>query len=410
MGVKRLKSYLRPQFRSVKLQTLEGKRVGIDGLGWLYKAFYSVSSDPSPHLLHLCLFRRLEAKFKTLQKFNISFIVVLDGQDLDCKRVALSRRTEKRSNFKRRAQENEDEDIEVVAALEKYAQDPGRELINLFIDYLDHKGYPFIVAPYEADAQLIYLYKTKKVDYIISEDSDFLAMSCFQLISDVKKEGWAIAFDETISHSSASKEAKDVWPSFSSLPAHRRLLLCIMSGCDYVENIKGVGFLTLLSFFVRHNQLKDDAFDSELVSFVTRRCGESSDNFMSQVRNAQATYTHQIVYNPDIERLVPLTPPPRGKDPSPFFVGAVFANAKAFANGEIDKETLSPRVKASIDFQAIFGFINYLPRENPIRLNNLCNEPFSYKEFIGKEKAEEDSDDEKELEDAKVGKKIRKLK
>ena len=33
----------------------------------------------------------------------------------------------------------------------------------------------FIVAPYEADVQLAYLWETKKVDFVITEDSDLLA-------------------------------------------------------------------------------------------------------------------------------------------------------------------------------------------------------------------------------------------
>ena len=36
-------------------------------------------------------------------------------------------------------------------------------------------GIEFIVAPYEADAQLAYMYKTGRADVVITEDSDLIA-------------------------------------------------------------------------------------------------------------------------------------------------------------------------------------------------------------------------------------------
>ena len=40
----------------------------------------------------------------------------------------------------------------------------------------------FIVAPYEADAQLTYLYKEHIVDVVITEDSDLLAFGCEKVL------------------------------------------------------------------------------------------------------------------------------------------------------------------------------------------------------------------------------------
>ena len=34
---------------------------------------------------------------------------------------------------------------------------------------------PFVVAPYEADSQLAFLFHAKKIDFVITEDSDLLA-------------------------------------------------------------------------------------------------------------------------------------------------------------------------------------------------------------------------------------------
>jgi exonuclease-1 len=39
-------------------------------------------------------------------------------------------------------------------------------------------GIDVIVAPYEADAQLAYLNRTKIADYVITEDSDLVLFGC----------------------------------------------------------------------------------------------------------------------------------------------------------------------------------------------------------------------------------------
>ncbi len=36
----------------------------------------------------------------------------------------------------------------------------------------------YVVAPYEADAQLAYLFKSGQVDVVFTEDSDLLAFGC----------------------------------------------------------------------------------------------------------------------------------------------------------------------------------------------------------------------------------------
>ena len=49
-----------------------------------------------------------------------------------------------------------------------------KEMIKGFIDLCVENGVEFVCSPYEADAQLGYMYKKKQIDFVISEDSDLL--------------------------------------------------------------------------------------------------------------------------------------------------------------------------------------------------------------------------------------------
>jgi len=52
------------------------------------------------------------------------------------------------------------------------------EHANALIKYLELCNIKHYVAPYEADAQLAYLYKQGIIDVVFTEDSDLLAFGC----------------------------------------------------------------------------------------------------------------------------------------------------------------------------------------------------------------------------------------
>ena len=54
---------------------------------------------------------------------------------------------------------------------------------------LDSMNVQFIVAPYESDAQLTYLFKAGKIDAVITEDSDLLAYGVTRVFFKMDKEG-----------------------------------------------------------------------------------------------------------------------------------------------------------------------------------------------------------------------------
>lgn len=53
-------------------------------------------------------------------------------------------------------------------------------LSHIYLSYkvLKREGVSYVVAPYEADAQMAFLAITKQVDAVITEDSDLIAFGC----------------------------------------------------------------------------------------------------------------------------------------------------------------------------------------------------------------------------------------
>ena len=90
------------------------------------------------------------------------------------------------------------------------------------------------MAPYEADAQLAYLYKIGKVSVVMTEDSDLLAFGvkkCFFKLNHTGT-GYEIDIDEL-------RTVQEL--NFSNFTLDMLLITCILSGCDYLESIKGIG-------------------------------------------------------------------------------------------------------------------------------------------------------------------------
>lgn len=120
-------------------------------MNWLYKAFHS--GNEAPERIFIPIVRKLELKFQLLKKNNISFVVVIDGQRLPCKKITEEKRNRKREKFQKKAQEYKEENqIEMEAMYNKYSFHLPDDFVYFFIDYLRHQQYDYIVAPFEADA------------------------------------------------------------------------------------------------------------------------------------------------------------------------------------------------------------------------------------------------------------------
>ena len=67
-------------------------------------------------------------------------------------------------------------------------------MIDLFMDILNELDIQFLVAPYEADAQISYMVKEGIADSAITEDSDLIAYGCPRVFMKLNPFGMAQVF------------------------------------------------------------------------------------------------------------------------------------------------------------------------------------------------------------------------
>ena len=106
------------------------------------------------------------------------------------------------------------------------------QMIYRFIQELRNIKVTFIVSPYEADAQLAYLFKSGKVDLVITEDSDLLAYGVEKAFYKMDLEGNGFEVDLTQINNCSIFKSK--FNENSEITYDSLLKICILSGCDYL--------------------------------------------------------------------------------------------------------------------------------------------------------------------------------
>ena len=122
------------------------------------------------------------------------------------------------------------------------------EMAYHFILALRKEGIAYVVAPYEADAQLAFLEKRGVISAIVTEDSDLLVfgastlllkMSQFGDCVEIKRERFANVTGQITLHGFTDEDFRH---------------MAILSGCDYLPSVNGVGLITAHRLLRRFNK------------------------------------------------------------------------------------------------------------------------------------------------------------
>ncbi|CAM8960110.1 unnamed protein product [Rhodiola kirilowii] len=259
MGIKGLTKLLADKapnsMKPHKFESYAGREIAVDASLSIYQFLIVVGRNGTETLTNEAgevtshLFGMFGRTVRLIEA-GIKPVYVFDGQPPDQKRKEIAKRYSKRED----AAENlvdalvtgNKEDIEkyskqTVKVTRKHSDDC-KKLLQLM-------GVPVLQAPSEAEAQCAALCKLDKVYAMASEDMDSLAFGASRLLrhlmDPISKKTAVVEFE-------TAKVLEEL-----NLTMDQFIDMCILSGCDYCDSIRGIGGQTALKLIRQHGNLEN---------------------------------------------------------------------------------------------------------------------------------------------------------
>lgn len=334
MGIQGLLPLLKSIHKPCHLKHFSGQTLAVDAYGWLHRGAIACAIDlaqakPTRKWLDFVMHR-----VRMFQHFNVTPYLVFDGDYLPSKSG-----TEKDRAARRR--ESRTKGLEFLrlgksslaqAELQK-SIDVTPEMARQLIDELRKLSLPYIVAPYEADSQMVYLERCGLVNGIISEDSDLLVFGARCLLTKLDQYGECIMINRD--NFTACREISLVGWSDADFR-----LMAILNGCDYLAGIEKMGLKTAYRMIRKHKTLdriiKSVQFEGKI---------KVPPGYLESFAGAEATFLYQWVYCPESRCLVNFSEPAPDVDLAQFpCIGhhVEASIAAAVAVGDLHPHTKQP--------------------------------------------------------------------
>ncbi|KAI8643060.1 PIN domain-like protein [Parasitella parasitica] len=288
MGIKGLLQSLRPVEKEINISSYKGKTVAIDGHCILHRGCFGAATNlalKQPTDSYVTHFMHYIGLFEF---HGVTPIVVFDGLPLPLKKVTNDERCRLRNNALKEghALYKQGKHAEAEKSFQQ-AVTITDDIINAIIRILIAKKVQCIVAPNEADAQLTHLVRTGKADAVVTEDSDLLAFGCKKCIYKIDRygNGVEISLDQVLNSNASIFRGYDV---------EKFRHICILSGCDYLPSLKGIGLRTILKQF---DSNKNTDHSLNWLKFKLKKNFPS--DYIENFYLANLGFLHQWVYDID---------------------------------------------------------------------------------------------------------------
>lgn len=248
-----------------------------------------------------------------LLHYKIKPIIILDGGYLPSKLRERDRSLNRKEALEKALFYQRNGNISEANEHFKKAVDITPEMAYEWILKLKEKNIEYIVSPFEADAQLAYLSKIKYIDCIITEDSDMIPYGSLCCLYKMDKYGYG----EEIKLKDLEKN-KDL--SFKQFTQDMVIRMCILSGCDYLNSLNGIGI-------IKAYKIVKDFKTSESILNHLEKNFDLPPNYKKDFIKAELVFKHQRVYDPLKKLLISLNPLPNGVDENKLtFLGPTIEN------------------------------------------------------------------------------------
>lgn len=154
------------------------------------------------------------------------------------------------------------------------------------IQVLRSHGIPYLVAPYEADAQLAFLERAGLIDGIISEDSDLLVFGCQRVLFKMDTYGHCVEIQR-------AHLPRVTQPSLAGWGDREFRHMAILSGCDYLPSIAGMGLRSAHRLLRKHTTVERLLQALRLEGRV-----HVPPSYAEAFRRADFTFLHQRIWDP----------------------------------------------------------------------------------------------------------------
>lgn len=379
MGVAGLLPHLKTIQKHVTLKKYAGMTLGIDAYSWLHKAAcscaYELAMD-KPTEKYLQYFIR---KFNLMKKLNIKPYLIFDGDAILVKGEVESSRLNKRKTNKLMG-EKLWRIGERKAATEFFQKSVNitTQMAKHIINYCRGNSIQYVVAPFEADSQMVYLEKTGQVQGIISEDSDLIVFGSKRLITKLNEFGECIEI--------ASCDFGDLTGKFpfGELSMDQIRMLVCLSGCDYTVGIWKIGLVTAIKLVRQFDNMDDIVNHIKESGKYSLNC-----NFLQEYKYANYSFQYQRVFDPKENRIVTLNRIPtelKNDRKELGIVGQCIGNVISKKSGiksivvnddDIDHNIHTMIANGDLDphnwKETLISREEYLHSERSITLNNLTN-------------------------------------
>ena len=292
-----------------------------------------------------------------LMHFGVIPYIVFDGDYLPSKAATEVERAKRREDSKKKGLELYRLNKPSQAHLElQKAVDVTPEMALQLIDELKKIGVRYVVAPYEADAQLAYLEQQGIIQGILSEDSDLLVFGAKRLLTKLDQYGDCIEINRA--DFTACREISLVGWSDADF---RRM--AILSGCDYLASINRMGLKSAYRLVRKHKTIEKIL---RMLSFDGQY--HVPPGYLEAFYKAELTFLHQRVFCPLKKDVVLMTDLQADAQPEDFsFIGGKVEQEIAIgvAKGDLNPMTKQPiRVKDIVKTTPGTPWVN--PRRNTV--------------------------------------------
>lgn len=232
-------------------------------------------------------------RVRMLIYFGVTPYLVFDGDNLPSKAGTESDRAKKREESRRRGLElyKAGKFSQAHQELQK-AVDVTPFMARQLIEELKRLNIQYIVAPYEADAQLAYLEAKGIIDGILSEDSDLLVFGAKRLLTKLDQHGDCVEINRA-DFASCREISLAGWTDAE----FRRM--AILSGCDYLPSINKMGLKTAYRYVRKY---KNTEKVLRMLQFEGRHTIPAG--YLEKYRQAELTFLHHRVFCPIAKKLV----------------------------------------------------------------------------------------------------------